>query len=502
MLALCIAALALQPSTDFLLVAGHEPTGQAPPASVVQAEQRLYNAIRTNRLDEGTRAQLKAHADRRADELNATPKAPIRDRDPYRRVLAAYQAFSLTRDPVRTIAKHPTADTFPGAVPSDALRIEREVEIDLSAPGWHSTGLYAPAGELITFSSSRALPQGTRVRIGAHKDNIRRRAQWKRPLLITREDPFAGRRAESACAFGGAVYIVVPQGHSGTARVTVEGAVQAPHFRLGAHSNAEWKRVRNASAPWAELECDGVILSIESSKIRDLEDADGLMELWQETMDHCADLAGISRTRTRPERIVPDVEISAGFMHSGYPIMLYLPQSDELVSVEGLRDGTWGIWHELGHNQQSPRLWTFNGTVEVTCNLFSLYLNEKIAGRTDEGVWGGLRNIDQRLADQLKTDVSPWESGNLGLRLQMYRQMQAAFGWEPFKRVFADYAKLPRADWPKTDQAKRDMWLVRFSQHVGRDLGPFFDAWGLGVTAEAKAKVADLPDWMPENWPR
>ena len=32
---------------------------------------------------------------------------------------------------------------------------------------------------------------------------------------------------------------------------------------------------------------------------------------------------------------------------------------------------------------------------------------------------------------------------------------------------------------PKSDDEKRDQWLVRFSRQVGRNLGPFFEAWGV-----------------------
>jgi hypothetical protein len=39
--------------------------------------------------------------------------------------------------------------------------------------------------------------------------------------------------------------------------------------------------------------------------------------------------------------------------------------------------------------------------------------------------------------------------------------------------------------------------MVRFSREVGQNLGPFFDLWGVPVSAEAKAAVEDLPVWIP-----
>ena len=81
----------------------------------------------------------------------------------------------------------------------------------------------------------------------------------------------------------------------------------------------------------------------------------------------------------------------------------------------------------------------------------------------------------------------------------MYIQLQQAFGWEPFKKVFAEYRQLPQSERPKNDAEKRDQWMVRFSRAVGKDLGPFFVAWGVPVSAAARASLADLPAW---NYPR
>ena len=52
------------------------------------------------------------------------------------------------------------------------------------------------------------------------------------------------------------------------------------------------------------------------------------------------------------------------------------------------------------------------------------------------------------------------------------------------------YRDLPAGERPRTDAEKRDQCLVRFSRTVGRDLGPFFEAWGVPTSPEARATVA------------
>jgi hypothetical protein len=60
---------------------------------------------------------------------------------------------------------------------------------------------------------------------------------------------------------------------------------------------------------------------------------------------------------------------------------------------------------------------------------------------------------------------------------------------------------LARGEQPKNDDEKRDQWMVRFSRAAGRNLGPFFQAWGVPTSEKARASIADLPPWMPEGFP-
>ena len=81
------------------------------------------------------------------------------------------------------------------------------------------------------------------------------------------------------------------------------------------------------------------------------------------------------------------MQISAGYMHSGYPIMIPIDDSIKIGLDErrSAREGAWGLFHELGHNHQSGD-WTFDGTGEVTNNLIVLYVFDKVLGlRFDSG---------------------------------------------------------------------------------------------------------------------
>jgi hypothetical protein len=81
----------------------------------------------------------------------------------------------------------------------------------------------------------------------------------------------------------------------------------------------------------------------------------------------------------------------------------------------------------------------------------------------------------------------------------MYVQMQDAFGWDAYQKVFAEYRALPAAERPKSDAEKRDQWMVRLSRAVGKNLGPFFTKWQIPVSDAALPSIAHLPVWLPPD---
>ena len=464
------------------------------------------------------------------EENDRWPSAgqPVTRADILPRLAAGLFVLEHRRTPSESVRAHPAAEDFPGSVPADAPRVTRTLTIDTTEPpghstgpysqpwarSWHSTGLYAAPGELVTVTVPLAVAEagGFHVRVGAHSDTIWHRPEWQRMPEISRRFPISAAATPVANAFGGLIYVEVPADVGlGTITVRIEGAVAAPRFVLGETDPADWRdENRHAPAPWAELEGRNMIVTTDSREVRGLDNPAAVARVWNRVLDLNAELAAWpSPVRLRPERFVVDRQISAGYMHAGYPLMAHLDQSAHLVDAQHIStcrqewtQSNWGFFHEVGHNHQSPD-WTFDGTVEVTVNLFTLYVYEFLCGIPVAENWRGSAEFRaEQLAryDFDDPDFELWKREPF-LALVMYEQLQQAFGWEAYRQVFATYRALPDAERPKNDDEKRDQWLVRFSRQVGRNLGPFFEAWGVPTSRVARDSIADLPAWLPSDLP-
>lgn len=493
-----------------LVVAQSEGKAQHPAAEVAQAVWTISEAaLAVPDNDRLLRPRLLALQQQHQSELAGLASKPIKASDPLARLLFTLELQKTLKLPASKVVASPAAAAFPGLVSADAPRVTRTVSVDTRVPEWHSTGLYAAPGEHLTIKIPEELAgKGLQVRIGAHTDQLWSLPEWDRAPEITRVFPLRAESTVAANAFGGPVYIVVPErSRLGTIQVTIQGGVEAPLFVRGQTSEADWKtKIRNAPAPWAELEGNSVILTVPSRVVRTLDNPEELLALWDRAMDDVADLATIPRHRLRPERYVTDRQISAGYMHSGYPIMMGLDVAEAAVSTKSMTSnshmGVWGFFHEVGHNHQVSD-WTFDGTGEVTNNMFAVYVFEKEFGITQSQHPALVpAKMQQRLNAYVQNGANfeKWKSDPF-LALTMYIELEKAFGWETYKKVFAEYRALSSSERPKTELEKHDQWMVRFSRAAGKNLGPFFQAWGVPTSETARQSIANLPAWMPADFP-
>ena len=447
----------------------------------------------------------------------AAPVAPATQ--PIEALVVRIASALAARLPAAELDRHPAAADFPGEPSADAPRGFLTAAVDGSYDGrdsrylysgagaavWRSTGAWVPAGEPVTVTlPGSAAGSGVDLLVGAHSDQLWGKESWERMPEITRAWAVEGEETTVASAFGGPLYLRVPAGTDlGQLTLSIDGAVAMPRFVRGRDTDADWPTLSVSGAPWGELETDGLILTVPAADLQAVSSPESLAAFWQDVLDAQARLAAIDTLRVRPERIVTDRQISAGWMHSGYPIMAHNASSGDLTDLDHLEtNGDWGAFHELGHNHQW-RDWLLPGTTETSCNLWSVYTMEQVVGidrAAGHSALGATSRADriQAYVDggrDFSADWSVWTA------LETWLQIQEAFGWAPLIAVQEQYLADAPGDDPGTDQGRIDRWATRMSDATGRDLGGFLDAWGVPLGSGARASMAAHPAWTDHPMP-
>ena len=356
-------------------------------------------------------------------------------------------------------------------------------------------------------SPKKTLNDSWVLRIGSHTDKIFKKDGWKRWPYLAKRCDLNKEQVKMFSPYGGLIYLEnhrqfkIP--HSIT--VKISGAVEAPCYDVTApQSKKKWLACRNDPGPWADLHGRHISFTMPSSSIRHFDDLGPVLSLWDQVVEtHCS-LRGTDPAEHRHQWVVCDVQPSVGYMHAGYPIVTMMDVSNPkapnkfLLDRESLlSDGRWGMFHELGHNMQR-KWWTWNGTGEVTVNIFTLHAMDVISNKRP---W-----IHEWLAKTLPKMKIVLQKDDLyedwlkfpGVALGIYAQLQHCFGWEAYRKVFAYYESLEWDKQPQRDGDKITFWIETFSKTVGYNLCPLFEFWGFKLVENLSSRL-QMPPFLPDD---
>ncbi|MCA9287791.1 MAG: M60 family metallopeptidase, partial [Phycisphaerales bacterium] len=437
------------------------------------------------------------------------------ERDALARALIDLDSRLAMELSARDVRAHASSAAFPGPLGPD--RVPRAViELDAGVPGWRSTGLYAPPGEVVTIRVPEALVgAGVHVQIGAWRDphdhpyRVRLRDAMRRFPVDTPE-------VEVASAIGGPIYIDVPvelarASRGSVWRVQIDNAAEMPRYVAGVTDIGQWRsRIRHLDAPWAEFESGELVLTVPSSAVREVEHPDVVMAHWDRVHEAMQSLEPRTANHwaDRPYRYVADVSVSWGYMYcpADGPIVIPASAAGAMFQTENFDaegpNNLWGHYHEMGHAHQNP-LWTDGATGEVTVNIFTVYALHTVNGYPlDSDVMRSTPQTAWETFDRHRAAGGRFEDvGGPFPRLQFYALLWHAFGFDAFHAAFDAMRALPPEHRPQSQDEERNAFLVALSEAVGRDLSGYFDAWGIAVTNESRERLAGLEAWMPEPRP-
>ncbi len=440
-------------------------------------------------------------------DLKNTIETPAKDLTPQARdILKRLAAIKFDRDwrkcTPEQIKAYADSTDFPGSVDTSAKHEIAEVQFTPQKRRWISTGRYAAPGEVITAIISPDWVGKVGLRIGGHSDTLWHMDKWERFPSITNEQPFAKQELKLANPFGGLVYLVQYK-DLGQGTLELRDTVAAPTYILGTTSDNDWASIRQSPGPWGEIVGRQTTVCVPAAVLKTLDNPRAVAEYWDEVVQLCEKFYAVP-AGSHEERYQADRQISAGYMHSGYPIMTGPDVASKFVNLKILRgkDGNalWGFYHEMGHNFQKGA-WTWDVWGETTNNLFSLYANETINGDLS-GSHPAMKEAEvQKRWLEVSTNkgakeyygLDPW----YGLTLLVL--IKNEFGWEPFTKLFGEFEKENPQQLPHNEQEKRDQFCLRLSKLLKRNLSPYFKAWGVKLTENTEQQLGDLPTWFPRS---
>jgi len=422
---------------------------------------------------------------------------------------AARHAVNQLTPPGEPLPAPRNVSVFPGDVPADAPRISAVVTLDRrferdSHVGWSelprnwlATPLYAPAGETLTVTlPDAAHSDGVSLRIGPHTDVIVRTQPGQtidRFVRVSLTMPLKPGINHVRSQYGGLVIIESADSANVTLPVTISGAEEAPFFRLGKLSNADWAVARTAPAPWAVLEGDKTVLVVPSSQVRTLANPTSVMKAYDAAQAAVMDLAGFDGSSPWHPKLqgkqwlVEDIQISHGYGHADFPIMTLLDW--KLASVDAATN--WGVMHETGHNYQQTCLWAERYGIESTVNLYPLYIAEVMRKHPELIDTHRYSSAIAKLKEGFDFDRDTDDIDKL-VSLAQLRYAFPEQGWDIFRQLHRRYRELPAGEQAAicaSRQRQTDTLYELLSDITGHDLTGHFQHWGVPISADAIARV-------------
>ena len=446
------------------------------------------------------------------------------------------------------VSKYTQARTFPGLVCSTEPRlnnltlamnlnynlVKEELRISVPPEAQFSTGLYAAPGELVIID----VPAGNyalSVQVGAWTDNLSAIQNAPRDAAIFSRTQLAAGRNYIRNLYGGHVYIYSGTPIAAPVNLVFSNVCRSPDFILGKTTDAEWKTlIQNSCVPWLELRSENMIFTVPRDYCisKPIASPTALMKEWDDAINFdyyqweglSANPADpIDKAPLLPWRVVQDIKPSVGYGHSGFPVVTFndLGWFDEFTNIAQIRGGgCWGTFHEIGHNNQQGRYWSWPALGETSNNLFSF----KVAHRqesTNPTAWPPTHpalpgRIPSALAFALDASTTKNFDGadtriddpfsRLTPFVQIFDKIPANWGYagQPDGWAFMGelYKKARRASRISlTDIDKHDFVYEAICDFTRKDWQLFFQKWGILISNVSMAKMsAKYPLMTQEIW--
>lgn len=413
--------------------------------------------------------------------------------------VARAKIAALEAPTLRTSIEPPRSFTLiQRKVPNKSFTIEKRWFLEFPLTPMRSTGYWVNAGDALTiefrYTGSAPSPMPS-VWIHSLDDGTLDYATDQKVRLRTGSNPIVASKK-------GAIYIAVENTPtSGLMNIDiVSGGHPMPRFVLGEHASSDWKRMLETygDAPYAELISQRAMITSTLAHARQyVDDPIDMLETWDRIIDIAEAQFGLSLSAAAPndspQLPYHFVECAgcSGYMYTFWYRTAYVDDQIRKVLSRRLQEEQgWGPWHELGHVIQHDDL-TMDKTndKEASNNLTSLWIQTHLFGQKSE------LEVDRcwaKIQTYLNQGSRDWDGQkDVWIRLGMFWQLHLAFG----PTFYSRYARESRAlrGYPGSAKAEKQARVViETSRVAGRNLIPFYEKWGMPITAATRQAVENL----------
>lgn len=284
--------------------------------------------------------------------------------------------------------------------------------------------------------------------------------------------------------------------------VTVDGGVKLPRFILGKTTETDWKNQlrQNPDAPGYELIGTHTLVTGSKDTLSKVKSPKQIVETYDKIVashDKTAGLDNSSALHRKSRGLLQhmrEVQIPGYYMYAWLNHTGYSKGSGMPILLTANPTNLWGPMHELGHTYQMNRM-TWNNQTEVTVNIFSMR-SEKQLGLRSRLEGDGIYN---KIFAFLKQSNKNYGSiSDLFVKLGMFWQLELAFGDDFYPQLHKLYRE--EAKNLTNESAKQQYFITATSKIANKNLLPYFEMWGLPITAETKQAVQKYPKLTHKIW--
>lgn len=295
--------------------------------------------------------------------------------------------------------------------------------------------------------------------------------------------------------------------------VTIEGANQAPVFRVNETTQQEWLDQMDlyTEAPFTEFIGKDIFATyqynIATNTARDL-DVNFIINHWDEVYRMQNEVHGLDENATGVAKKYNNSihystqDYGVGYAHANDYRIAFI-NGPGSAAVEILKNsaktptGSWTVFHEVGHTYQN-QLYKPSYAGEVTVNIPAYIINEKLGHDDRFNEYSQSRELIKNYMEKegdkdFHTDTSIW------MQLGFYIQFYKAFGDNFYPRLNQEYRILINPDFPD-NEAKLQGLLLHSSLVTERNLTAFFAKWGIYANEAVTDKIKHLPDLTSPIW--